>query len=426
MKILSRLFNLILTVIVIYLLLQNITIRNKLAALANQPHPPPTTTVSNSPSWQDPDLQGPYPEIIPSSVTRLIEAFQPQEGQYNQKQIRQVVDEINDRDLRNLFSSVAWQSAAGQALTAKLIALEIIDHQQLRRLPSMDFKDLTPFRRCLLEPSCYELFAQCALNIKCCLFRYPCYWPCRACYRCWYPCCSTSIKMGMIGDPPVYKSVKKIKFQTGDTFSVTIDASDSSLGIVTMANGNSASLFTPAEKTALLDHMNDTSSNPHHVTKADIINPGSLITSADLAPDAVTADKIASNAVGSAEIAADAVGTTEIANNSVGSVDLAPDSVTADKIPSNAVGNDEIANNAIDTAKIADGTILGADITSSPTPSDKIPESKINFPSPATHNHNGVYLPATGNVVVNGELYKKIGGTCYNVAPSNWQATGCP
>jgi hypothetical protein len=99
-----------------------------------------------------------------------------------------------------------------------------------------------------------------------------------------------------------------------------------------------------------------------------------LVTSGQIARNAVTASKIAANSVGASEIAAGAVGTSELATNAVRAGEIATGAVKALEIAPNSVGYSELAtwavttiklaDNSVTSAKIVDGTITYADIDS--------------------------------------------------------------
>ncbi|MBU0482678.1 MAG: hypothetical protein KKG47_16415 [Proteobacteria bacterium] len=474
-----KLLSIGLAVMVAFLLYQSKLTKGELEKLAARIDNSETTEPT-APSWDDPELQKPYPETIPQQVASLIDAFEPLDGKYDLTRIKQVMEEIDDRNLKDVLDSIDWQSDTGKALADELIKRKAIDPGMFRDTNLTFGSDsLNQIRLyCTTDLRCIELFEKCCLSLKCCFHRCCATLPCkRCCWSCWTPCCSKTIQIGMIGDPPAFKIVKKIKFQTGDTFSVEIDGTDTYLGIVTIPSGSGTgtSPLTPSDATNLLNHINTSiSTNPHGTTKSDIIyGPGNLITSADINDGTITADdlgtnsvhsdEIADNAVGSGEIAngtitaddlgtdsvgsdeiaLNAVGTDEINNGSITSDDLGTDSVGSDEIAAdavgtgeiangtitiddlgtNSVGSDEIADNAVGTGEIANGAILGEDITNSGAPTDKIQEGKINYPASPGHGHSG-YAPTIHTH--DGNVYKKSGATCYTVNNTYWEPASCP
>ena len=103
-------------------------------------------------------------------------------------------------------------------------------------------------------------------------------------------------------------------------------------------------------------------------TKAQLIDAvdGSIVT-ADLADDAVNADKLASNSVVSASIV----------DGSIVTADLADDAVNADKL----------ASNSVVSASIVDGSIVNADINASAAiAGSKIDTSTFTAPITITHS----------------------------------------
>jgi len=84
------------------------------------------------------------------------------------------------------------------------------------------------------------------------------------------------------------------------------------------------------------------------------------VDTAELAADAVTTAKIADDAVTNAKIAAGAVDTTELATDAVTDAKIADNAVGAAQIAAGAVGSDEIGTGAVGTSKIADNAVTYA------------------------------------------------------------------
>jgi hypothetical protein len=81
--------------------------------------------------------------------------------------------------------------------------------------------------------------------------------------------------------------------------------------------------------------------------------------SGDIVIDNTGKAELQTGVVTSAEIADNAVGNDEMQDDAIGTAELQNDAVTSDKIADNAVGNSEIADNAVTTAEI--GTAGAAD-----------------------------------------------------------------
>ncbi len=116
--------------------------------------------------------------------------------------------------------------------------------------------------------------------------------------------------------------------------------------------------------------------------------------------------QIKANVVTSAEIADNAVGSSEIADGSVASADLAANAVTTVKIADSAVSTAKIANDAVTSAKILDGTIVTADIANQAITGAKIDD--MNAANGQVLKWNGTtWAPAadnTGNIDIAGGL----------------------
>lgn len=106
--------------------------------------------------------------------------------------------------------------------------------------------------------------------------------------------------------------------------------------------------------------------------------------------------QIKANVVTSAEIADNAVGASEIIDGSVGSAELAASAVTTAKIADGAVITSKIANDAVTSAKIADGTVSTADLADQAVTGAKIDD--MNAANGQVLKWNGTtWAPATDN-----------------------------
>ena len=94
---------------------------------------------------------------------------------------------------------------------------------------------------------------------------------------------------------------------------------------------------------------------------------GSIAT-ADIADDAVTADKLAANSVVSASIVNGTIATADLADDAVTQAKIADDAVGADQLAANSVVSaSDVVNGTIVTADLADDAITAAKIDSTAT-----------------------------------------------------------
>ncbi len=107
------------------------------------------------------------------------------------------------------------------------------------------------------------------------------------------------------------------------------------------------------------------------------IAPGG-ITTAMLAPNAVTTLKINDGDVNTADLANNAVTSAKIAAGAVGTTELANGAVTSAKIVDGDVTNSKLANNAVTTAKIAAGAVTAAELANNAVTSAKILDGDVN------------------------------------------------
>jgi hypothetical protein len=124
--------------------------------------------------------------------------------------------------------------------------------------------------------------------------------------------------------------------------------------------------------------------------------------------------QIKANVVTSAEIADNAVGSSEIADGSVTSAELAANAVTTVKIADGAVSTAKLANDAVTSAKILDGTISTADIANQAITGAKIDD--MNAANGQVLKWNGTtWAPAADNT----SNFDVIGGLGIDVSQSN-------
>ena len=101
------------------------------------------------------------------------------------------------------------------------------------------------------------------------------------------------------------------------------------------------------------------------------------VDTAELAAGAVTTAKIAADAVTNAKIAAGAVDTTELATDAVTDAKIADNAVGAAQIAAGAVGTSELATDAVTAAKIGTGAVGTTEIADSSVTSDKLVDNSV-------------------------------------------------
>lgn len=106
------------------------------------------------------------------------------------------------------------------------------------------------------------------------------------------------------------------------------------------------------------------------------INGKFPISGADIADDAITADKIADDAITSDKIPDGSITSNKIADDAITTDKIADDAITTDKIADDAITVDKIPDGSITSDKIADGSIT-PDKTSDDFISHKIIPAKI-------------------------------------------------
>jgi hypothetical protein len=102
------------------------------------------------------------------------------------------------------------------------------------------------------------------------------------------------------------------------------------------------------------------------------------ISAAQIAANAVTADKIEANAVTAGKIAAGAISATEIASNAITSDKILAGSVISDKIATNAITSGKISAGAVDAAKIATNAVTADKIAAGEVTAAKIQAGAID------------------------------------------------
>jgi hypothetical protein len=136
------------------------------------------------------------------------------------------------------------------------------------------------------------------------------------------------------------------------------------------------------------------------ITNTGDTNPNDDLTSASQANGDVSGPfnnlQLKPDVVTSAEIANDAVGSSEILDGAVNTAELAANAVTAIKMADGAAINQKIANDAVTSAKIADGTISTEDIANQAITGAKIDD--MNAANGQVLKWNGnTWAPAADN-----------------------------
>lgn len=157
-------------------------------------------------------------------------------------------------------------------------------------------------------------------------------------------------------------------------------------GIITLNNGAGISI-TGTAPDFTITNTGDTNPNDDLTTASqangDVSGPFNNL---QLKPDVVT----------SAEIADDAVGSSEILDGAVNTVELAANAVTAIKMADGAVITQKLANDAVTSAKIVDGTISTDDIANQAITGAKIDD--MNAANGQVMKWNGTtWAPAADN-----------------------------
>jgi len=201
-----------------------------------------------------------YPEDLPDEIIALVEAFEPLDGKYDKERIKKAVSDIDDQMLKDLVSSIAWESEAGQELAMILVEKKAISKDGLKLLGSGEIRDLNAFRKCLWDTDCFVAVEKCLLIMKCCILRCRC-WPicttCDICKPCWrYPCCftgcySNNIQVGLEEGTGNYITVKKIRFEEGGVLSVSKDPGNSTIAVVTIPSGTGGTSHSHTNQTIL-------------------------------------------------------------------------------------------------------------------------------------------------------------------------------
>ena len=121
----------------------------------------------------------------------------------------------------------------------------------------------------------------------------------------------------------------------------------------------------------------------------DIHAAAGSIGTAELADDAVTADKLADNAVVTANIVAKnvtgdkiadkGVDTAQIADGAIEALQINANAVETEKIKDANVTGEKIANKAVDTAQIADGAIEALQINTDAVETAKIKNANVTL-----------------------------------------------
>lgn len=93
------------------------------------------------------------------------------------------------------------------------------------------------------------------------------------------------------------------------------------------------------------------------------INGDGVVSTANLANNAVTGDKIAADSIGGRQITSGGVGTTDLADNAVTTGKINTDAVENEKLADDAVDTDNLIDDAVDNDKVADDAIGRAEIS---------------------------------------------------------------
>ena len=93
------------------------------------------------------------------------------------------------------------------------------------------------------------------------------------------------------------------------------------------------------------------------------INGNGVVSTANLANNAVTGDKIAADSIGGRQITSGGVGTTNLADNAITTDKINTDAVENDKLADDAVDTDNLVDDAVDTDKVAEDAIGRAEIS---------------------------------------------------------------
>lgn len=408
---LYRLLSIVLAIVVAFLLYQSRETKKELEDLASRIESSQTAETEAS-SWDNPDFGTPYPESIPQEVASLIDAYEPLDGKYDLKRIKKVMEEISDKNLKDVLDSIDWQSDIGKEMADELLKRKAINPEMFKDGNITFDRGLKQIRYlCSTDPLCIDLFQRCCLSVKCCIYNCCQILPCkRCCYSCWSRCCSSccsktvliGIKEGTTG---TYITAKKILFD--NTFIITQDGDTAK---VELRKGTGTETMTQDNMQGLADHLGTIqaavpgtpSYNPHGIVKADIlygtdnpndgiVNPHTLITETEIMDETITHEDLGTDSVDYDEIKADAVRNAEIQTDAVNSAKIEDGTVTVDDLGTDSVDFDEIKTNAVRTEEIQNETIRGEDISSDLV--YRIPETKLNFAfPPAGHKHHGEYL----------------------------------
>lgn len=150
------------------------------------------------------------------------------------------------------------------------------------------------------------------------------------------------------------------------------------------------------------------------------------LTAADLATDSVTASEIAAGAVGTSEIADDSVTAADLAAGSVGTSEVINNSLTASDLAANSVGASEIAAGAVGSSEIADGSITSADLDKESVGSDAIIDGSIKANDLADDYVNTSGDTMTGDLTINADLNVSGSSTSSSDYVATFESSGGP
>lgn len=288
-----------------------------------------------------------YPEAVPKQVIALFDAFKTKEGQLDPKAIAGAFARLDEKQIIELFKGFPWATDQGRELAEYLEKNKVLrdfdpDKFEQLDLEKIDFGryfDAPALMKCCGDPTFCLLCGPCIYYTKCCCLHCGC-WPCcRLCLPCKYcllchgccgccccgcdcdcesPCepdcvcdCANTIEVELTAGGTA--TVTKLQFtgdgvtvtQVGDTAVIEIPGGNGSITLpiawtdVNKTGSDLADLETRSH-TDLTDigtythdqidsHINDTSTNPHDVTKGQVLT-GDLIVNADIAATAAIAE----------------------------------------------------------------------------------------------------------------------------------------